>query len=384
MPFHIVRNDITRMRVDAVVNAANEQLRQGGGVCGAIFAAAGARELQQACNKIGHVDTGDSVATPAFGLDARHIIHTAGPIWRGGMHGERAALEGCYRSALALASSLGDTSIAFPLISSGIYGYPKEEAIDVALTQIRAFLEHHEMEVYLTLFDTQALRAAHGRFGRITEYINDQYAQESPYHGRARWEQQRGVSTMLPYQSDADKGSVFDAAASDTAAWPCSAGSSPSRRPQPKGGAAPSAPAPSPSSVRSSSARHAGEKPRNGFLRRLLDRMDAPFSTTLIQMIDKRGMKDSDVYKRANMSRQHFSKIRSNPSYRPKKQTVLALAVALGLSIDETKLLLERAGFALTHADERDVIVEYFIREGIYDIYEINLALYAFDQPLLG
>lgn len=362
MPFQIVRNDITRMRVDAIVNAANKGLRRGGGVCGAIFAAAGAQELQAACDKIGHCDTGSSVATPAFALPATHVIHTVGPVWRGGTHGEERELRNCYRSALALAHQLGDTSIAFPLISSGIFGYPKDQAIDVALSEIRAFLTAHEMDVYLTIFDADSLRASQGRFSQIAEYIDDQYVRKSPYSRRDRREDYAVVSQV--YEDAVDESA--DAASAAPPA-PCQAETA--RAPD-------LAPAPA--------APRTGRGGRQSLIKRLLQHLDASFSTTLLSMIDERGLKDSDVYKRANMSRQHFSKIRTNSSYRPKKQTVLALAVALELTLDETRLLLERAGFALTHADERDVIVEYFIARGDYDIYEINLALYAFDQPLLG
>ncbi len=348
MPFTILRNDITRMNVDAIVNAANEQLRRGGGVCGAIFSAAGARELQAACDKIGHCDTGTAVATPAFALSARHVIHTPGPIWRGGNSGEEQALRSCYRSSLELAFELGDTSIAFPLISSGIYGYPKEQAIDVALDEIRTFLaaEDHELDVYLTLFDIEAMRAADGRFGPITALINDLYAEQ---HVQRRLQWERPFAAPTPSFREEER-------------------------------MAPQAPA-------AASAPQGAARPRGRrfpALNRLLERVDAGFSQTLLAMIDERHLKDSEVYKRANISRQHFSKIRNNPAYQPKKATVLALAIALELTADDTRLLLERAGFALTRADARDVIVEYFIDHGQYDIYEINLALYAYDQPLLG
>lgn len=367
MPLQIVRNDITRMRVDAIVNAANEGLRHGGGVCGAIFAAAGASKMEKACSRIGHCDTGSSVATPGFNLPARHVIHTVGPVWRGGTYGEEEALRSCYQTALECALELNDTSVAFPLISSGIYGYPKDQAIDVALYEIRAFLDRHEMDVYLTIFDAESLRSVHGRFSDIAEYIDDTYVRSSPFLRRDQWERtmpaagasSAPMETGAPVEGERTAEEFFEAT-------PCAPMAKPS--------------------VLGSAGRVAPKQrtARKGALERLLKGLDASFSTTLLQMIDERDLKDSDVYKRANMSRQHFSKIRSNKAYKPKKQTVLALAVALQLSLDETRLLLERAGFALTHADERDVIVEYFIRQGDYDIYEINLALYAFDQPLLG
>ena len=344
MPLTLLRNDITHMTVDAVVNAANEQLRHGGGVCGAIFAAAGAADLEAACARIGHCDTGSAVATPAFALNARHIIHTPGPVWRGGTHNEEMLLRSCYRSSLELARSLGDRSIAFPLISAGIYGYPKEQAIDVAMSEIGAFIKSDEsdMDVYLILFDIDSMRAANGRFSDISSLISDLYARRNLMQRRGPWE--------------------FDAFAQADAA------------------PAPAAPAPAASAPSRTSRRHSV----SNALDELLRHVDAGFSQTLLTMIDKRGLKDSEVYKRANMSRQHFSKIRNNPRYRPKKATVLALAVALRLSLSDANLLLERAGYALTRADARDVIVRYFIERGEYDIYEINLALYAYDQPLLG
>lgn len=364
MPLRIVQEDLTHIPADAIVNAANQHLLQGGGVCGAIFAAAGPAELQAACDKIGHCDTGSAVATPAFRLPAKHVIHAVGPIWQGGQRGEREALKSCYRSSLELAHELGDSSIAFPLISSGIYGYPKDEAIDVALSQIDAFLQDHDMDVTLVIFDPTFLRAANGRFAHVARHLRGRDAEPRAYLGRE----------SQAYEDYAPSPESF----AGNACMPQA----------PAAGSSPSMPADMPSPSSSRSASPMGHKARvdhqHGLLKRLIQHLDASFSTTLLRMIDERGLKDSQVYKRANMSRQHFSKIRTKRGYQPKKQTVLALAVALELSLDDTRLLLERAGYALTHADERDVIVEYFINRGEYDINQINLALYAFDQPLLG
>lgn len=152
MPFSIVHGDLTRMQVDAVVNAANNALQMGGGVCGAIFAAAGQRDLQQACDRIGRCETGKAVITPGYRLPARQIIHTVGPVWNGGGQGEEEQLRSCYRSVLELAQREGLSCVAFPLISSGIYGYPREQAMQVAISAIEAFLKRHEMTVYLVLF----------------------------------------------------------------------------------------------------------------------------------------------------------------------------------------------------------------------------------------
>lgn len=380
MPFTIVRDDITHVRVDAIVNAANTDLLMGGGVCGAIFRAAGSRKLQEACDKIGHCDTGQAVATPAFALHARYVIHTAGPIWHGGSQRERTLLASCYRTSLELAASLECASIAFPLISAGIYGYPRREALEVAKAEIIAFLETHEMDVRLVLFDAQVMELADDLRLRVERYIDDVYVDASGYSARRPWE------NAAPHFEDGEAvGYATDAMLdAEDMSFPDSAGSYSMPTVAPS---APQATAPRVSSAPSAAPRASKQRERlklPGTLRNLLSHLDAGFSETLLAMIDERDLKDAQVYKRANLSRQHFSKIRSNPRYRPTKQTVLALAVALELSLDETQLLLQRAGFALSHADRRDVIVEFFIREGIYDVFQINEALFAFDQPLLG
>lgn len=360
MPLRIIRDDITLVDADAIVNAANERLLAGGGVCGAIFRAAGASRLQAACDKIGHCDTGSAVATPAFNLPAKYVIHAVGPVWEGGSHGERALLSGCYLSSLQLAAELGCASIAFPLISSGIYGYPKREALNVATIAIGDFLatdDGADMDVSLVLFDADAVSVAGERYDDIAAYIDDVYVDESQWERRAGWEEMR----------------------------PFDAGGAPVGRAYPglRLGAATAA-APDAAAAPDLLAERSASSAEGASLEDWLSNMEASFSETLLSMIDDRGLKDATVYRRANLSRQHFSKIRSNPDYRPSKPTVLALAVALGLGVDETRLLLSRAGFALSHADKRDVIVEYFLMRGKYDIHEINRTLYAFDQPLLG
>ena len=426
MPFSIVRDDITHVHADAIVNAANEQLRMGGGVCGAIFRAAGARRLQRACDRIGHCDTGNAVVTPAFDLPARKVIHTVGPIWQGGTHGERELLASCYRTSLELAESLGCRSIAFPLISAGIYGYPRKEALEVARGEILSFIATHEIDVSLVLYDTGVVQVADDLRMRITRYIDDVYVDAHAGHlARERWELESldasartdlniALAESAP-EAPAETGTFgycshcgapidpqasycttcghpldgFDAWIDDTGALADAMPTAPSSA-EPFYGSASAMPepmsapmaAPAPAPLEKARRRRGLTLPNP--LRNLLDHMDAGFSETLLGLIDERGLKDAQVYKRANISRQHFSKMRSNPAYRPTKTTVLALAVALELSLEETQMLLERAGFALSHADRRDVIVEFFIREGTYDVFQINDALFAFDQPLLG
>lgn len=392
MPFAILRDDITHVKADALVNAANERLKQGGGVCGAIFEAAGAKRLQKACDKIGHCDTGSAVATRAYRLPAKYVIHAVGPIWHGGTRGERELLASCYRSSLELANELGCRSIAFPLIAAGIYGYPKREALEVAQSEVRAFLRNHEMDVKLVLFDADAVELADDLQLRVQHYIDDVYVgAHAHYHSRQRWEMDQlygssfyGSATKEDASDSTGSFSMGDFAMLDA---PEAAPSAPAaaNRPEaasprysmPTYGAAPTAAAP-----RGSASRPSLKLP--GDLRNRLSHLDKGFSGTLLDLIDERGLRDSEVYKRANMSRQHFSKIRSNPRYKPTKTTVLALAVALELSLEETSLLLDRAGFTLSHADCRDVIVEFFIKEGNYDVFDINEALFAYDQPLLG
>lgn len=389
MPLKLIRQDITRLDVDAVVNAANEDLRPGGGVCGAIFSAAGFDDLKAACEAIGHVDTGSAVATPGFALRARHVIHTAGPVWHGGGYGERELLASCYRSSLNLAFELGDMSIAFPLISSGIYGYPSAEALAVAVGEIRAFLmEQPDMQVTLCLFNRNVTTLTQGLFGQIEQFIDDTYVDSSPFARDRRTNLPDGVAPQQAAPA-ASRPPYPPAAAYDgQAPAPVSAprkhgkenglpswfhwGHRDDARPDTAIPDLTSAPAPS---IHGASAPSALEE--------ALAHLDAPFPQLLLSLIDERELTDAEVYARANLSRQYFSKLRGG-KVNPSKRVVLSLAVALELPIDETQLLLARAGHALTHANKFDIIVEWFIRAGRYDVFEINEALFAYDQPLLG
>lgn len=360
MPFLIVRDDIARISADAIVNAANTRLQAGGGVCGALFAASGAADMQAACDAIGGCPTGSAVSTPAFALDATWVIHAVGPIWRGGLSGEREALRSCYRSVFAEAERLGARSVAYPLISAGIYGFPVDEALAIAREETEAFLrDHMDVAVTLVMFDRATMRAGGELFDEIDEYIDDEYVEASP-HMRRRAER-------LAVE-------VWDAAAPDGLA---DAGA-------PSGLADSAAP-------EAFAAAFGGEAvcaalsaaaPRE--LDDLLSNLDASFSETLLVLIDERGMTDAEVYHRANLSRQLFSKIRSNRAYRPTKPTAVALAVALELDPRQTQDLLGRAGLALSRSSKFDVIVRFFLERGVHDVFRINEALFAYDQPLLG
>ena len=332
MPFSLVRNDIVNMRVDAIVNAANSSLAPGGGVCGAIFAAAGRTALDKACRAIGHCDVGSAVITPGFDLPARYVIHAVGPIWQGGSRGEADLLHSCYTRALHLARENGCESIAFPLISSGIFGYPKPQALRVAINAIEEFLLKYEMQVYLVIFDRAALLISERLYENIQRYIDDRYVKLRAFP--------RQAAEALPHARQRAEQADLPLAA------PCAT-------------------------------------PGKRSLDDLLGHLDESFSRMLLRLIDEKGMTDVEVYKRANLDRKLFSKIRKE-GYNPSKQTALALAIALRLNLDETKDLLGRAGYALSHSNKFDIIIEYFIEEGVYDIFEINEALFAFEQRLLG
>ena len=323
MPLQIVRNDITTMKMDAIVNAANESLLGGGGVDGAIHRAAGP-ELLAECRTLNGCKTGQAKNTKGYRLPAKFVIHTVGPIWRGGGHGEREMLVSAYRSSLELALANGCETVAFPLISSGVYGYPKDQALKVAVDTIGEFLLSHDMTVYLVIFDRAAYTIGGKLFADIAAYIDDRY------------ETQRRRMAMESMPAEEPQ-------------WmpaPCIMGAS--------------------------------------GLDEALSKLDESFSQMLLRKIDERGMTDAQCYKKANIDRKLFSKIRSDVHYKPSKPTAMAFAIALELPLEEAREMLEKAGFAFSHASKFDIIVEYFIAHQNYNIFEINEALFAFDQSLLG
>jgi O-acetyl-ADP-ribose deacetylase (regulator of RNase III) len=332
MPFTIVRNDITKMSVDAIVNTANPHPVIGPGTDSAIHQKAGP-ELLAARQKIGIIQAGCAAITPAFELDAQYVIHTVGPVWRDGGHGEAALLRNCYDNALRLALQHGCLSIAFPLISTGYYGFPKDRALQIAISAFSAFLLEHEMQIYLVVFDSKSYKLSGTLFRDVASYIDENLADagERSIAGENRRLRRRRKRAMevreLPVME-------------------CS-------------------------------------RPALS-LEEMLKQEDAGFSETLLKLIDKSGWKDSQVYKKALLSKQHFSKIRNNPDYKPTKTTAIALALALELDLDGTKDLIGRAGYALTSSSKFDLIIRYFIQQGNYNVVEINCALYEFDQVLLG
>lgn len=332
MPLTIVRNDITQMAVDAIVNAADEALLGGGGVDGCIHRAAGPGLLEE-CRALHGCKTGEAKITGAYRLPCKYVIHTVGPVWHGGGCGERDALVSCYRNSLALAKEYGCESVAFPLISAGVFGYPKEEALRVAVDTIGEFLLRNDMTVCIVVFGSKSFQTGSRLFAGIAEYIDDHYVDT---HSDSLRERQRRSAILKRSEEP-----VCAYAAAESA--PAAVG-----------------------------------------LDERLAHLDAGFSETLLRLTDRSGKKDSEIYKKANVDRKLFSKIRTKADYRPSKSTALAFAVALELDLNETRDLLARAGYALSASSKFDVIVEYFIARKQYDIFTINEALFTFDQSLLG
>lgn len=324
MPLQIVRNDITKMKCDAIVNAANSTLLGGGGVDGAIHKAAG-KGLLFECMKLGGCKTGEAKITGGYNLPCKYIIHTVGPVWKGGHSGEEKLLRSCYCESLLLAKKNDCESVAFPLISAGVYGYPKDKALQVAVDEISSFLFENDMTVYIVVFDQKSFNISQKLVSDIREYIDERYVEKHAAMESIRL-------TMMPPMAVSDTASKESLDSLDNA----------------------------------------------------LKQIDESFSQMLLRKIDEKGMTDSECYKKANVDRKLFSKISSDIHYKTSKNTAIAFAIALELDLDETKELLMKAGFALSHSNKFDIIIEYFIVNGNYNIFEINEVLFTFDQALLG
>ena len=342
MPLKIIRDDITKLKVGAIVNAANSTLLGGGGVDGAIHKAAGPGLLME-CMKLGGCRTGHAKLTKAYKLQAKYIIHTVGPKWKDGLNGEQMLLQSCYLESLRLAAANKCDSVAFPLISCGIYGYPKDQALKVAVDTITAFLQDYEMMVYLVVFDKASFQISEKLFTDIASYIDNNYVDNNCLFTET-------------YFYKSDESAVLSEPQIHKTAGKAERRCHPQSMPQPKALS----------------------------LEDAINQIDESFSEMLLRKIDEKGMTDAECYKKANVDRKLFSKIRSDIHYRPSKPTAIAFAISLELNLSETRDLLMRAGFALSHSNKFDIIIEYFITNRNYNIFEINEALFAFDQSLLG
>ena len=358
MPFSIIRDDITRLETDAIVNAANSKLLAGGGVCGAIFSAAGSVELQNECDKIGYCGIGEAVITKGYKLKAKHIIHTVGPIYGRDPAHEESQLYSCYKISLELAKKKRLNSIAFPVISSGIYGYPKAEAIKIATKAIKDFLAENEMDVYLVVYDKKAFQISEKLFNDVQSFIDERLVKPDDRRRIA----EDGV-TREAYNLYAPQKSMPDEYLAERMEAPKMADMLPT-------------------AAVGKAVESKGLKKKKS-LEDLMNVKVETFSEMLHRMIDEKGMTDVEVYKRANIDRKLFSKMRKR-DYTPKKVTVVALIIALKLNMKEARELLGRAGFAFSQSSKFDIIIQYFIEQQKYDIFEINETLFAFEQQLLG
>ncbi len=400
MPLNIIRNDISKVSADAIVNTANPQVAIGAGVDSTIYEAAGADKLLAERAKIGPMEPGQAAATPAFDLDAKYIIHTVGPAWQGGGHGEYEDVANCYRNSLNLADELGCESIAFPLISTGTLGFPKDEALRIAISEISSFLFTHDMNVYMVVYDKESFVISGKAFSDIKTYVEEaevskrleELRRHRAYSARRTRDDinySAGGTSLTYRRTERHRRKVEEEALKETEVslyepW------------EPEGAAQEKLENDDaycmdfeedgiPTEVTLSAdflPDFHGEAAEG--IKRVLKGKGETFQEMLFRIIDLKGLKDPEVYKRANIDRKLFSKIRSDANYKPSKRTVLALAVALKLNLDETLDLLGRAGYTLSSANRFDLIVGYCITHGIYDIYDINTYLFDFDEPLLA
>jgi len=381
--------------VDAIVNATNVNLKSGGGVSGAIFIAAGSDRLQKACRRLAPIQTGEAVITKGFKLPAKYVIHTAGPVYRDGKQDEALLLRACYTNSLRLANRYGCKSIAFPLLSSGSFGYPKDEALTVATNAIRDWLLTHDMNVSLVVYDKTAFVLSQALYGEVKAFIADRYIADRDNRfsrGRDPWRDTtvtQKADLFSDYDTECTICASLDVSSRLEEEAPTTRDPHDSRRVKARIDETDrfedterhsTVQAAYQRSYRSKRRLPAPRFPQFKFT----EHLDEPFSTTLLRLIDAKGKTDVDVYKRANIDRKLFSKIRTGKGYVPSKKTAVALAVALELSLAETRLLLERAGFALSPSMLFDVIIVHFISRNKYDIFEINNVLFEYDQPLLG
>lgn len=348
MPFKIVRNDLTKMQVDVIVNTANDEPTYGSGTDKAVYEAAGVAELLEARQKIGYMEEGQVAITPGFQLPAKYIIHAVSPFYIDGQHGEEQKLRDCYRESLRLAKQHDCKSIAFPLIATGNFGYPKEEGMRIAVDEINAFLLGQKMMIYLVVFDNKATQLGLNIYPDLEVYIDQNYVsdkREEEYGDR--YFDAEPMETPL-VENDFDK---------------CTEESI------------------NESVVLSKKEYLDFFEEKDSAIEERMSHMADTFQEYLLYLIALKGYTNSEVYKRAVVSKQLFSKIRNNSDYHPDKMTAMRLCVGAKLNLTETKDLLARAGYALSPCEKSDIIFSYFIEHHVYDIIEIDIALEEHGLP---
>ncbi len=348
MPIQIIRQDITKMHVDAIVNTTNEEMIGYSGVDRAVHNAAGP-ELDKFCGALAPLCLGTAKITPAFDLPSKYVIHTSGPVWKGGNNGETDLLVSCYNECLKLAKENGCETVAFPLISSGTYGYPKDRVLKIAISTISTFLFDNEMTVYLLVYDKKSFELSEKLFSNIESYIDDNYVER---YSKGLLNATVSRESRSSTENDYSRERLYECMSAscieeDYAPAPCSVGSTP-------------------------------KQSLEDFIR-----LDESFAQKLIKLIDAKGISDVECYKKANVSKQTWHKLMTDKHYKPGKKTAISFAVALELSLDETQKLLSSVGFTLSDSSLFDVIIKYCLENGIYDVYEIDSALFKYDQETL-
>ena len=316
VPFSIIRNDITKVKADAIVNTANPEVEIGGGVDAAIYKAAGKEQLLEARGRIGRLSPGEVGMTPAFNLDAKYIIHASGPLWRGGQMNEEQLLRQCYDRSLELAVENGCQSIAFPVLATGTYAFPKELGIQIAIDSFTKFLEKNELEITLVVFGSESVSISGKLVDEVSSFIDDRYVLEAFAE-----EYEKELFSDKPVGSVSCKEESLDDV--------------------------------------------------------LKNIYTDSFEKHLQKLINKKRLKNSDVYASANISKQYFSKLLKG-QVKPSKEKMLALAVGLQLNLDETIDFLKIAGYALSPISQTDAVVEYFIEHEDYSVIKIDIVLFDY------
>ena len=352
MPLKIVRNDITNVKADVIVNTANSKPIYAGGTDLAVYQAAGADELLAERKKIGCIERGDIAVTGAYALNAKYIIHTVGPVWVDGKHNEFETLKSCYAKSLHKALELGCDSIAFPLISTGVYGFPKDKALQIAVSVFSRFLMENEMQIILVVFDKKSFQLSRQLVGEIDSFIDENYIRQKrrSEYSRRPFSRSR-IESDITYDSE-----VYEECSRYT------------EEEESETELLMSVPMP--------------EKAMS--LEEELKNVGMSFHDKLFELIGKSGMDNKDVWKRANLDRKHFSKIQCDEKYHPKKKTVMALCIALELDLEQAKDLLARADWAFSPSSKVDLIVQKAIIDKQYDIYQLNLVLFKYTNEILG
>lgn len=321
MPLYMIHDDITRLKVDAIVDPTDCWFSGSGGADYAIHRAAGP-ELEEVLRRLPPLETGKAVVTPGFDLPAKHIIHTFGPIWEGGGHNEAQLLADCYRNCLSAAAEYGCRSIAFPVISGGTFGFPNDDALQIAKRVISEYLQEHAMQVFIVAYRRHTFNLGAKLFAEVSRFVDENYVELSTAY----------MAAEAPAASySADYADVLD-------------------------------------------------------LEEMLRKKGETFSCKLDRLRDERGMSGPELYKKAWVHKSVYSKIMNNINYQPAKITAVAFALALELPWEELTELVNSAGYAMTHTSKFDIVIEYLVKQKKYGIEEVNAVLYELDPdlPLIG